>query len=132
MGEEHFFAKGFVLRRGGDFGGDTGEIGITFAVCGVEDERHEGGARRNNFQAELLREVVAESGGAHFGDGEAAGGDDENRCAIFGGVAAHDERGVARNLADFGVHHDSDSGCAAFGFEHGDDQACGVIAEELA
>ena len=131
MGEEHFFAKGFVLRRGYDLGGDTGEIGITLAVCGVEDERHEGGARRNNFQAELLRQVITKPGGAHFGDGEAAGGDDENGCAIFGGVAADDEGSVAGNLAHFGIHHDSHPGSAAFGFQHGGDQACGVIAEEL-
>ncbi len=58
---------------------------------GSEDERDEAGAGLDDFQAELAGEVVAEGGGAHFGDGEAAGGDDKSGGAVFGGIAADDE-----------------------------------------
>jgi len=132
MGEEHFFGEGGVACRGDDFGGDTSEIGVAFAVGGMEDERDEGGTGWNNVQAELTGEVVAETGGAHFGDGDSAGGDDESGGAIYGCVCADGEGDIAANFADFGVDNDFYVSVAAFGFEHGDDLCGGIVAEELA
>ncbi len=91
MGEEHFFAEALAAGGGDDFGRDSGEVGVAFAIGGVEDQRHQSGARRNDSEAELLGEIVAVTGSAHFGDGEAAGGDDERWGAVFGGCAADDE-----------------------------------------
>ncbi len=132
MGEEHFFAEGIFIGGGDDFGGDAGEIGVTLAVGGVEEERNESGARGNDLQAELSGEVVAEASGAHFGDGEAASGDDEGGGAVFGGIGADDEGGSAADFADVGVDGDFHTGRAALGFEHGDDLHRGVVAEKLA
>jgi hypothetical protein len=98
----------------------------------MKDERHESGTGCDNVQAELAGEVVAETGGAHFGDGDSAGGDDEGGRAIFGGVSAHGERGVAPDFADFGINYDFYIGVPAFRFEHADDLSGGIVAEELA
>jgi len=68
MGEEHFFAEGVFVGRGDDFGGDAGKFGVAVVVGAIEDERNEGGARGDDFVAELAGQVVAEGSGAHFGD----------------------------------------------------------------
>jgi len=132
MGEEHFFGEGGVACRGDDLGGDASEVGVALAVGGMEEERDESGTGWDNVQAELAGEVVAEAGGAHFGDGDSAGGDDESGGAVFGSVSADGECGVATDFADFGVDNDFCVGVAAFGFEHGDDLSGGIVAEELA
>ena len=62
---------------GDDFGGEAGEVAPGGGVFGREDEGDEGGAGFDDVEAELAGDVVAEAGGAHLGDGEAAGGDDE-------------------------------------------------------
>ena len=132
MGEEHFFAEGGVPCRGDDFGGDAGEVGVALAVGGMEDERDESGAGWDNLQAELAGEIVAEAGCAHFGDGDAAGGDDEDGGTIFGFAGADGERSVVADFTDVGIDHDFYIGVAALGFEHGDDLRGGIVAEELA
>jgi hypothetical protein len=45
-------------------------------VFGGEDEGNERGTGLDDGVVELASDVIAESGGAHFWDGEAAGGDD--------------------------------------------------------
>ena len=92
VGYEEFFAEGgrvggefvaglrFVVGGrcgGGDgFGGEAAEVAPAGFVLGREDERDERGASGNDVEAEMAGDLVAEAGGAHFGDGEAAGGDD--------------------------------------------------------
>ena len=132
MGEEHFFAEGGVACRGDDFGGEAGEVAIAFAVGGVEKKRDKSRAGWDDVQTELAGEIVAETGGAHFGDGDSAGSDDESGRAIFGGIGANCEVSVATDFADFGIYEDFYVGIAAFGFEHGDDLGGGIVAEELA
>ena len=83
MSEEHFFAEGTLPSGGDDVSGHTGEFCVATAVGTTEDERNKGGARGNDFVAELACEVVAEGGGAHFGNGQATRGDDEDRCTKF-------------------------------------------------
>ena len=62
---------------GDDFGGEAREVAPVGRVFGGEDEGDEGGAGLDDFEVELAGEVVAEGGGAHLGDGETSGGDDE-------------------------------------------------------
>lgn len=86
MGEKHFFAKGIFPGGGDDLGGDSRQLGIAMMIGTIEHERNESGACGNDFVLELASKVVAERSGAHFGDGEAAGGDDKDGSAEFGRV----------------------------------------------
>ncbi len=101
-------------------------------IVAIENERDESGARGNDIVAELASDVVAEGSGAHFGDGEATGGEDEDRGAEFGGFGTEDEFGGALNFSDAGVEEDLDLGGATFGFEEVGDVRGGIVAEELA
>ena len=132
MGEKHFFAEGILSGGGDDLGGDSDQLGIAMMIGAIENERDESGARRNDFVAELASEVIAEGRGAHFGDGEAAGGDDQDGGAKFGGLRAEDEFGAALNFGDAGVEEDLDVGGMAFGFEKVGDVRGGIVAEKLA
>jgi hypothetical protein len=76
MSEKHFFAKRLFCGGGDDFGRDAGELGITTMIRAIEDEGNESGTRGNDFVAELTSEVVTKGRGSHFGDGEAASGND--------------------------------------------------------
>ncbi len=86
--EKHFFAEVVVIGGGDDLCGDAGEFGVTLAIGGMEEERDEGGTRRNDVDAELAGEIVTERSGAHLGDGEAAGGHHEDRSREAGRFAA--------------------------------------------
>jgi hypothetical protein len=132
MGEEHFFAEGIFSGSGDDFGGEPRQLGIAMMIGGIENERDQSGARGNNLVAELASEVVAEGGGAHFGDGEPASGDDQDRSAKLGGFGAKDEFRGTLNFGDTGVNEDLDPGSAALGFEEVDDVRGGIVAEKLA
>ncbi len=132
MSEEHFFAEGIFPRGGDDFGGDSGQFRIAMVIGAIENERDKSRARGNDFVAELSSEVVAEGGSAHFGDGKAAGGDDEDGGAKFGGIRVEDEFGGTLNFGDAGVEEDLDLGGATFGFEEVGDVRGGIVAEELA
>jgi hypothetical protein len=93
MGEEHLFTEAILSDASYDLAGDSGEFGIAAMIGAIEDERDKGWTRENNLVAELAGEVVAERGGAHFGDGKTPGGDDENRRAEFLGRGAEDKFG---------------------------------------
>lgn len=132
MGEEHFFAEGMLCGGGDDFGGDAGKLGVAAMIFAMKNERNEGGSCGNDVVAKLAGQVVAEGSSADFGNGEAAGGDDENGCTKFGGVGAKDEFGGALDFRDAGVEEDLDFGGATFGFEESSDVCGGTIAEKLA
>jgi hypothetical protein len=72
-------------------------------------------------EAELASKAVAEGSGAGFGDGEAAGGDDEDGRAKFGGIGLYGKFGGAADFGDVGVQKDLDGGGTAFGFEQAND-----------
>jgi len=132
MSEEHFFAEGIIIGGSDDLGGDAGEFGVAAVIGAIEDEGNEGGTRGNDVMAELAGEVVTEGGGSHLGDGEAAGGDDEDGSAKFGGIGAKEEFGGAPDFGDACVDEDLDVGGATSGFEQVDDFGGGIVAEELA
>jgi len=83
MSEKQFFAEGLVRGGGDHVGGDAGESGIAVMIGALENEGDECRSSGNEFMAELAGEIVAEGGGAHFGDGESASGNDENGGAKF-------------------------------------------------
>ena len=132
MSEEHFFAKGMIVGGGDHFGGDAGQFGIAAMALAVEDEGNKGRACGNDVVAKLASEVVTEGSGADFRNGEAAGSDDQDGGAKFGGVRAQDEFGGALDFGDAGVEEDLDFGGAAFGFEERSDVGGGTITEKLA
>lgn len=133
MSEEHFFAEGTCTCRGrDDFGGDTGEFGVAAMIGAIENERHKSGARRDEVMAELAGEVVTERGGAHFRDGQSAGGDYQGGSTKFGDTGTEDEFGGAPDFNDAGVKEDLNMRGATFRLEHVGDFSGGIVAEELA
>lgn len=132
VGEQHFFAEGTFPSGGDDVSGHTGEFCVATVIGTIEHERNKGGACGNDFVAKLACEIVAEGGGAHFGDGQTTGGDDEDRCAKFSRCSTQDEFGGAGHFGDAGIEEDLNFRGAAFGFEVIGDVVCGVVAEELA
>jgi hypothetical protein len=82
--------------------------------------------------AELAGEVVPERSGAHLGDGEAAGGDDEDGSAKFGGVRAENKFRSAANFGYASVENDLNLRGPAFAFEQIGDFRGRIVAEELA
>lgn len=131
MSEEHLFAEGDFSGRGNDFGGDTGEIGVALLIGAIENKRNEGGSRGNKGMAELAGEVVTEGGGAHFRNGEAAGGNNEDGCAKFGGISAKKKFSGTGDFRDAGVEENLDVRGTAFGFEEIANVSGGIVAEEL-
>ena len=145
VGDEHFLAEGGagVAGAGGgdDLRGEAGEITPAGAILRGEGERDERGAGGDDAESELFGEGVAEAGGTHPGDGEAAGGDDQGH-GLEGACGGFDaEAGVVRSGRlgdglgdgdDFGAEEGADFGVGAFALQHGDDFLCGAVAEELA
>jgi len=86
-------------------------------IGAVKNERNEGGARRNDIMAEQAGDVVAERRCAYFGDGKAAGGDDEDWRAEFVGGGVEDKFRGAVDFGDARVKKNLDVSGAAFGFE---------------
>ena len=152
VGDEHLLSKGGVWKgrawvataagggdglSGGDgrrsnFGAEAGEVAPAVAVVWIEDEGDEGGAGFDDAEAELSGDVVAEGGGAHLGDGEAAGGDDYGLCDEGAGGGFEAEGGVAGEGEDAGAEEGGDMGGGALALEHGGDVVGGAVAEELA
>ena len=83
MSDEQVLVEAAAADGGDDARGDSGEIAESLLIGGGEDKWDKSGARFDDFEAELTGEVIAETGGAHFGDGQAAGGDDECGSAEF-------------------------------------------------
>jgi hypothetical protein len=132
MSKQHFLAEG-VLAGGSDgFGGDTGELGVAKLIGAVEDEGNETRASGNDLVSKLTGKVVAKGSGAHFGDGEAAGGNDENGGPKFRELGAQNEFGGSLDFADSCVQEDLHLGGAAFGFEHASDFGSRMVAKKLA
>jgi len=102
-------------------------------IGGRKCEGDEGGARRDDVDAELAGERVGEAGSADFGDGWAAGGNDEAGGGDgFVGELDFEVLGGAGDGGDVGLAADFDAGIAAFGEEHVEDLLSGTVAEELA
>ena len=101
--------------------------------CGVEDERDERGAGGDDVEAELVGDLVAEGGGAHLGDGEAAGGDDDGVGVegAGGGLDAEVRRRCVTEMMRV-PRRVWTLACGALALEHGDDVVGGAVAEELA
>ena len=132
VGEEHFFAEFFLAKGNDDVGGNSCQFAAALAIGGMKDERNERGARRDNFQAELAGEVVAERGGAHLGDGQASRGDDQRGRAKFVGVGACDKFRGSADFLDLSVQTNPHVRGAAFLLQHSGDLGGRAIAKKLA
>jgi len=116
-----------------DFGGDAGEVAPAGVVSWCEGERDERGAGGDEGVVELPGEVVAETGGAKFGDGEAAGGDDQRGAGDgAGGGFDVEAESFMMNGQDAGSEAGEDAGGGALAFEESDDLLGGAVAEKLA
>lgn len=132
MREEHFFAERMFSGGSNNLRGNAREFGITPMIGTVENQRNEGGARGDDFVAELAGEVVAEGSGAHLGDGEASCGNNENRRTELRGIGAEKKFGGVADFGDARVEKNLNAGDLAFGCEQVGDIGGGAIAEELA
>src|ERR1700751_6022528 len=110
---EGFFADGYD-----DLCGNTGEVAVVVTILWTESERDEGRPWCDDFQTELAGEIVAESGGAHFGDGEATGGYYQNGCAEFAGFGERHEFGAALDFPNFAFRKNFHSRGLAFRVQH--------------
>jgi hypothetical protein len=123
--------EGFVADRYDDPCRDASEVAVVVAVLWTESERHEGGPRRDDFQAELARKIVPESGGAHFGDGEATSGYYQNGRAEFARFGEGHEFGAPLDFPNFAFRENVHSSGLTFRVQHIGDFRSGTIAEEL-
>ena len=112
--------------------GNTGEVAVVVAVLWTEREWDEGGSGCDDFQTELAGEIIAESGGAHLGDGEATGGYDQDGCAEFAGFGECHEFGAALDFSNFAFRKNLHPRGLTFHVQHVGDFRGGMIAEELA
>jgi hypothetical protein len=99
----------------------------------LEGEGHQSRSGLGHREAELARQVVGKAGGAHLGDGFAAGGDDQTR-RCHPSVADHDVKSLGRpfDTADLPAGPDGGPGGAQVIGQHGNDLGGRPVAEELA
>ncbi len=135
MREEHLLAKAALAGGSDDRRRDAGEAGKMRALRTGEGQRNERGAAGFDGDAELARDVVAETSGADFGNGEASGGDDESGSRVEGVAGGDGERAagiVAAHFMNVGGDEDAHLGVLALAHQHVDDLLRGAVAEELA
>ena len=106
-----------MIGGGDDLGGNTGEFGVATAVDGMEEKRDESRARRNDVDAELAGEIIAERGGTHLRNGKAASGNDEDRRGELDRIATNDEFRGALDFADVGIEENLNGSGARFRLE---------------
>ena len=134
VGDQQFFDEaGFGgWSVDADQCGEAGELGPGGFFTG-EEKRDQGWAGFDDSQAELAGEVVAECGCSEFGDGKAAGGDDEGfRLKLALGAVEVESCCSALDFEAVGVIDVLDFAGFTFGQEHFQDGLGGVVAEELA
>ena len=111
---------------------NTSQVAVVVAVLWTENERDEGGPWHDDFQTELARKIVPESGGAHFGDGEATSGYYQNGCAEFARFGEGHEFGAALDFPNFAFSENVHSSGLTFRVHHIGDVRSSMIAEKLA
>ncbi len=132
VGDEHFLAEALATDGGDHFGGDSGEVAVVLAVFGGEGQGNQRGTALAQLEPKLLCQFVAEGGGAHLGDREASGGDDEGGSVEFAIAGGDDELVCALHSPHAGRGEDVHMRGATFFLEQGDDFAGGAVAEQLA
>ena len=95
MGEQQRFVEAYLAEPCGDVERNAGKTFERRQHAGVEGQRHEPGARRNNGETELASNVVTEAGRPHFRDRRPAGGDDERRGGERAAIGLDGEAGCA-------------------------------------
>lgn len=130
--EEHLFAKRLMIGGGGNGRGNTGKVAVATLLFLGENKRNEGGPRFYNFQPELPRKIIPQSGGADFWYGKTARRDDQDGSAKLSGIGMHHKFRAVPDFPNCGVEKYFDAGFAALRFEHIGDVLCTAIAEKLA
>src|SRR5579859_304073 len=93
--------SGFFPDRYDHLRGNTGQVAVVGAILGTESERNERWPGSDDIEPELAGEVVTERGGAHFGDGEAAGGYHQSGSAELAGFGEDHEFRGALDFSNF-------------------------------
>ena len=111
---------------------DAAEVGKRRPQCRIECQRHQGGAGRDDRQAELLGELIAERTGANLRNRQPSGGDNQGVSAHPAFCGAHAKAGGGGfdrfHRARLPVRH---LACCAFFKQCGDELLCRVIAKQL-
>src|SRR5579884_161417 len=94
--EEHLLAEGTLAEGRDDGGRDAGEVGELLVLRSGEGERNQRGAAWFDRDAELPRNVVAESRCAHLGNRQAATSKDERGGGEL--LVCADEREQSRRV----------------------------------
>lgn len=102
------------------------------AVAGMEEQRDQSRASRDDVDAELPSEVVAQGRGSQFRNRKAAGGNDNDGRGKVAGLATNDEFRGALDFADIAIEKNLDGSGAGFRFKEIGDVGSGAVAEELA
>lgn len=132
MGDEEGFIKRGFSAAGAYGQGDAAQRAEGCFALFVEGEGYEAWAGSDDGEAELAGNVVGQPGGAEFGKGESAGGDDEGVGCDYSAGGVDGEFSRFGDFADRGIAADFDVGTGAFFEEHGDDLGRTAITEELA
>jgi hypothetical protein len=132
MREQQVFGEPPAAATDLDLERDPGQLRERPPGLGVEGQRHERRRRRNDAQAELVRDAVAEVGGADLRNRQAAGGD-HHTARREPALPGHDleEFTSPRDARDLARHGPAHTGFIALGAQHVDDSLRGLVAEQL-
>ena len=133
MGEQDILAKALAVAAHQAVDRGAGQLAAQLLELVGDGERHEPGAGRQQFMAELPGHLVTETGGAQRRDRQTARGDHQGFTAQFtqGGLQliAAFELG---DCLDGGVQVQAHAGLDALVEQHAEDVAGLVVAEQLA
>jgi len=135
MSKEQFLCEGALADGGADGSRDAGKAGKVVVLRAVENQGHESRARLNDGNAKLSRQIVPQSGGANFGDGEPAGGHEESRRGENGILRGNEKCGqasLALYALDLHIQKEPNVSHSTFGEQHVHDLLRRSVAEELA
>ena len=133
MGQQHEVAEAHLAAARFHRERHAAQVGQPLLVLAAQGQGHQTGAGRQHVVAELARQFVAEAGGAHAGDRQAAGGDHQRgrREAAQAGVQPEHAVGLF-DLLHAAAGLDAHAGGQAFVDQHLHDQLGRDIAEQLA
>ena len=133
MGKEQIFAEHRPVFGGNDRGnGHAGQRLKLFEKRFMQRNRHQPGARGQDFQAKLFGNLIAERGGAQPRHRQAAAGD--HQAIRTDGFTVQLQRialVVTRDLQHFRAQAHDDAALLALGHQHIDNLLRGVVAEQL-
>ena len=113
MREQRGFGKAGLISRYDDRCRHARNIAEQHFLA-AQRQRDQRGARLDQLEAELPREIIGEAGGAHLGDRGAAGRDYQRRGAIGAGLRGNCETVALFDADDLFAAADLDTALGAF------------------